>query len=307
MTEKENLVSVVIVSYNVKDFLLACIDSLYLFEKGSIEIIVVDNNSLDGSMDEVAKRFPLVKLIRNDFNAGFSSANNMGMQIATGRFICLLNPDTQLRSNALSLMREEANHNHKAIYATTLLNSDNSLQVSCWKFPSLASVILETFFLHLLFRVHDYPREKFKARFEPDWASGAAILFHHSVAEATGGFDTNLFWMDDVDFCFRAKKLGNQTIYLKSAGIIHHGGKSSAGNQRTAISNQILSKIKYFMKHHGPVTAFIAGIFLFLHIITRLFVFSLLSFTRTGRIKLDAYFYSLKKFLYREYGNKNTV
>src|SRR5262245_36405412 len=94
--------SIIIVSYNVKNYLMKCVDSIHAFTKGLYEIIVVDNNSTDDSCDELRNNYPSVKLIENKSNVGFSAANNLGIQAASSDLIFLLNPDTEVFDDAIN-------------------------------------------------------------------------------------------------------------------------------------------------------------------------------------------------------------
>ncbi len=291
-------ISIVIVSYNVKELLLKCIESVRRFSGDfSIEIIVVDNHSSDHTVGSLKKLSPGVTLIENDSNTGFSFANNQGIEASVGKFIFLLNPDTEINDNIFQMLVSESNANDNPVLAPGLMNSDGSLQVSCYKFPGLFSVIAEAFFLHKLFSVNEYPINYFSEKFYPDWASGAALFFSRDVFNKVGKLDENLFWMDDVDFCFRASKKNILTLYLPGKLICHHGGKSSQKNLSVTISNQLLSKAKYLMKHKGKMISMIALFFIFFQVVTRIVLFLFLSpFGRIYRVKFNAYFFTLGRF-----------
>jgi GT2 family glycosyltransferase len=110
-------------------------------------------------------------------------------------------------------------------------------------------------------------------------------------------FDDKLFWMEDVDFCYRAKIEGAKVIYFPLTEIIHYSGESSKKNINASLSNQLISKIKFVKKHYSILTALIASIFIFVHIISRIAIFFCLSLTgRNFKVKRSAYFYSLKKY-----------
>ena len=234
--------SIIIVSYNVKDFLSNCIESIQN-NFSSAEIIVVDNNSSDGSIEMLKEKLPLVKIIANKENKGFSGANNQGIAIAQSENVLLLNPDTEIINSALNKMLEYLHKQNKlCVIGPKLLNSDHSLQISCWKFPGLLEMLLELFYLHIIFGARNYSTEKMKNDFEPEALSGAAMMFKKDLVNKIGGLDENLFWMDDVEFCYRAKKSGAKILYCPEAEIIHHSGKSSTSNQHIVISNQLISK-----------------------------------------------------------------
>src|SRR5271157_5385399 len=152
--------SIVIVSYNVKDFLYSCIVSIRK-SKLTVEIIVVDNNSSDGSIEMVKEKFPFVKRIINTENLGFSYANNQGIALATSDNILLLNPDTELKDGSLEKMISYLQAQKElCIIGPKLINSDVSLQLSCLKFPNVFNIIAEVFYLHFLFSSKEYFQNK---------------------------------------------------------------------------------------------------------------------------------------------------
>jgi GT2 family glycosyltransferase len=290
--------SVVIVSYNVKEFLLSCIESVYRSDRKNIEIIVVDNNSSDGSLSLLKQKYPDVILIENKSNAGFSEANNQGIKIAKGDFIFLLNPDTKLRLDTISVLRKFLEeHADAGIVAPRLLNADGSLQVSAFKFPSLINIIAETLYVHLFFNIGNYSPSEFEKTFQPNVASGAALMFKRELINSIGYLDPVLFWMEDVDFCFRARAGGSKVFYLPGTEVIHYSGESQKKNLLVAISNQLISKLKFERKHGSVITFFFASFFILIHILSRLVVFFFASLIGVNyRMKRAAYFYALKKY-----------
>jgi GT2 family glycosyltransferase len=287
--------SIIIVNYNVKEYLTHCIESVYktIFNH-SFEIIVVDNNSSDGSVEHIKSQFPDVIIITNDHNAGFSRANNQGINQAHGKYIFLLNPDTVLKNNTLEILLEFAEKNDCFIIGPKLLNSDGSHQNSAWKFPGILFLLTETLFLHKFINVNNYPKKWHDKGGECQWLSGAALLFRKDI---DCFFDENLFWMDDVDFCYCARAKGCNAYYIPSAEMIHHGGKSSGQNSSVVIPNQIISKLKFFKKHKSIVYFLLADLISFIFIISRLLEFSLLFWlSKIHRKKIKAYFYALLKF-----------
>ncbi len=292
--------SIVIVNYNVKDFLLSCLASIYrhCVNIKDYQIIVVDNNSNDGSVEAVKKEYPDTTVIANHFNAGFSGGNNQGIEKSDGKYIFLLNPDTELTDDAIRKMVSHLDNNPNSwMLAPKLLNSDGSIQVSVWKQPSVFYVFLETLFLHTLFRCGSYKKKHADKSFAAGTASGAALMFRKELPGIIGLLDTNLFWMDDTEFCYRAWKKGLGPLYFPEAAIIHHSGKSSRKNPRVAISNQVISKIKFFRKHGNKIEYILASILSLLHIITRIIIFSCLSVSGgMYRAKAKAYIYTLKKY-----------
>lgn len=302
--------SIIIVNYNVKELLRACIQSIYKYSSEfRVEIIVVDNASTDNSRNEITAIYPDLVWIQNDTNAGFSEANNQGMRMAKAPLIFLLNPDTEVVENSLATLLQGMKKFPASIVVPQLLNTNGSLQISCWPFPRLINVIVEALFLDRLFKLNNYPLQNFETQFQPDCASGAALMFDRKVLEATNGLDPNLFWSEDVDFCFRAKQSGFLVHYLSDSKIYHHSGKSSINNLNIPISNQLLSKAKYFRKHAGIIVWAISLLFVFIQIILRSLVFSILSLSgsKLMRIKRNAYFFSFKRFFQYVFMNSKSI
>lgn len=292
-------ISFIIVSYNVKDFLRKCLLSFHQCSiKDNIEIIVVDNASMDGTIDMIETEFKNVVVLKNAHNVGFSRANNQGIKIARGKYIFLLNPDTEILMNTVENMLSfiQTQQNQNTIVAPQLLNSDGSLQISAWKMPSMLNIALESLFLHKIFQTQQYPQSFYSSIFEADVLSGAALLFPKENKDAY--LDENLFWMEDVDLCYRNKQNGGKNIYFSDAKIIHHSGKSSRNNYRIPISNQLISKLKFFRKHKQMFNYISSCIFVFIHILSRLIGYTLIAcISSEYRKKLDAYFYTLKVYI----------
>jgi GT2 family glycosyltransferase len=300
-------ISIVIVSYNAFDYLDKCVGSLLMQKNIETEIIVVDNNSFDGTVDLLKSKYPSVKVIASKENLGFSGGNNVGIKAATNEIILLLNPDTELQeSGTLLKMRNYLISNPNiGILAPQLLNTDGSFQPSFWEFPKVNDILLELFYLHRIKK-----KEILSARTLVSAASGAAFCLKKELADQLGGLDTNMFWMEDTDLCFRATSLGKQVIYNPDIKIIHHGGKSSADNYSISIPNQVISKIKYFEKNGSGLQFIASDVLSLFFIVSRLMIFALLSLSinRMFKLKARAYFIALKGyFSYNFAGNKEII
>lgn len=304
----ENLqpeVSIIIVNYNVKELLLKCITSVYRYCKCPFEIIMIDNNSTDGSVEAVKKDFPNAILIENKFNAGFPKANNQGIVIARGDYILLLNPDTELQNDAIKelLLYLKANK-HVSLIAPALLNTDLSIQYSIQQFVTVKEIIAETFYLHHFYKKRkSYLKKNILHPMEVEALSGAAILMHRDVIDKIGMLDEDLFWTEDMEFCYRAFKNNLKVIYYPHAAIIHHGSVSGKKNLNVMISNQVLSKITFFRKNHSHLSFLTVKYFRWIHIISRIIIFKFLSLINTGKFleKQKAYSYTFTRFKKRMY------
>lgn len=291
-------VSVVIVNYNVKDLVLTSLRTLFSFHPNTdLEVIVVDNDSKDGSCEAIDQEFPQVILIRNKFNAGFPKANNQGFEISTGDYIFMLNPDTEFLENAIDTMVGFLEKSDEyALLAPKLLNADLSLQRNAWRYPSLASVFCESFYLKFFLKKKNYLEHSFNEPFQGESFSGAALFFRKEVFQKIGMLDEAMFWIEDVEFCFRLTEKGLKCLFFPDSKIIHHIGQSAKKNYNISISNQIFNKIKFFDKHKGKFQTLLVKCLSFLHVIFKIVLFGLLApFKAVYFRKWKAYLYTLPK------------
>lgn len=292
-------ISIIIVSYNVKDFLLKSLQSIFnpLNDKINYEVIVIDNNSTDDSIKCIRKYFPKTILIGNSYNAGFPKANNQGFAIAKGKYIFMLNPDAELTRDALSMLFEYMeNHLDIALVAPKLLNTDDSFQQSVWRYPTILNVFSEMYYMYFFLREKNYHEKDFDKFFEAESFSGAALFFRYELLKIVGVLDENLFWIEDIDFCYRVKKSGFKLMYFPDAQVRHHVGKSAKKNYRVSLSNQIFNKIKFFKKHY-TIFDYISIIAIsFFHVALKLIFFLFLSpINITYWRKAKAYLYTLPR------------
>lgn len=290
-------ISIVIVNYNVKDLVLQCLKTIYSKANESllIETIVIDNASSDNSVEVIEKEFPQVKIIANKNNVGFPAANNQGFLLAKADKIFMLNPDTELVGDALlEMYKYMSAHQDVQLIAPMLLNSDKSIQKSVWRFPKVSYVFWESFHLSRFMSAKNYPDKDFSQPFEVDCFSGAAILFNKDILEKIGMLDETMFWIEDIEFCYRASKENMKRVYYPYAKVLHHIGQSAKKNYNISISNQVINKIKYFKKHHTKAEWILVVLISFLHVLMKIIVFVLVSpFNVVYFRKAKAYIYTL--------------
>jgi len=262
---KAHDLSVIIVSWNVKDLLRLCLNSvLESLSSGkgrrlSPQFIVVDNASSDGSVGMLREQFPQIHLIANEENLGFTRGNNQGIAFSDGRHILLLNPDTEVVGDALGDMVAymEAHHQVGAL-GPQLLDPDGQVQSSRRRFPNLSTAYVESTFLQqwgpesdLLKRYYvlDSSDDETQA---VDWVVGACLLMRRKALEEVGLLDERFFmYSEELDWCYRAKRSGWEVVYLPTAQVVHYVGKSSEQVLPVRHIQFQRSKVLFFRKHHG--------------------------------------------------------
>jgi len=256
--------SIVIVNWNVRDLLRSCVTSILQSARGSSnpQIIVVDNASSDGSVAMIRTEFPQVTLIPNAENRGFTAGNNQGIAIAQGRYVLLLNADTEVVGDALPTLTHFMDANPDVgLVGPQLLYPDGQLQSSRRRFPTTATLFLESTWLESLaprsslerYYVLDRPDDSMA---DVDWVTGAAMLVRHRVIQQVGGMDEGFFmYSEELDWCRRIKAAGWRVMYYPPAQIIHHEGKSSEQAVPARHINFQRSRLHYTSKYHGRGTA----------------------------------------------------
>lgn len=244
--------SVIILSYNTKDLLKKCLESVINCTPTDIkiEIIVVDNASTDGSASMVERNFPEVKLIRSKKNLGYAKGNNLGIRASLGEYVLILNSDTVIKKGAIDKLVNFLEKNKQIdIVGPRLLNVDGSFQANCGRFPNLPVVFV------MLFKEHwgsKYVRWSPETSQFVDWLMGAAFMARKRVFEKVGGFDEKIFmYMEEVEWFYRAKKAGMKSYFLKDAEIIHLGRGSSKTGKKEPILNIYRGLIHFYKKHRS--------------------------------------------------------
>ncbi len=294
--------SVVIVNYNSGLWLKRCIDSILMGNDLSLEIIVVDNNSKDNSVSFLRESPYREKVVLEQLteNLGYSGGNNYGVKLSKHKNILILNPDVLVTEGGIEemcLYFQNLSDKKKVILAPRLTDEKGVWQESCWVFPGVKDVVLEAMFLSnlKLFR----KKEKGLSVEECDVLSGAVLMMSKERYLELNGFDEHLFWMEDVDICFRNKKTGGRNLLLNIVSFFHYQGGSSNAVRDKVIANQIFSRFKYFRKHLNSFNFLIVNVFLIFQSITRWLVFFILSwFNSVYALKYKGYWLAMKKIFY---------
>lgn len=258
--------SVVVVHYRSPEQLFQCLASLEAGVGGlAIEILVIDNDSRDGTPAALSTRCPRVRVITNAENLGYARAVNQGINATGGEFVLVLNHDCEVRPEAVAhLVGFLRTHPHVAIAGPKLLNSDGSLQFSARAFPNHLTFLFNRY--SILTRL--LPNNPFSRRYlltdwdhssvrEVDWLSGACLMARRSAIERVGLMDEAFFlFNEDVDWCRRMRMAGLGVCYVPDAVVMHAVGASRGKVSARVIVARHLGMIHYFHKHHpaNPVS-----------------------------------------------------
>jgi len=257
-------ISVITVSTNSKEHIRNCLSSLRAQTSGvDYEVIVVDNASTDGTPEMVAKEFPWARLIRNERNLGFGTANNRGAAVATGEVLCFYNDDTIQTQNTLKAAYEKMHSDHTiGVLGFRLTFADGSHQDSVRRYPTWRdqAVILtklHNFFpqlpsiTHYLAQDTDYSQEQ-----DVDQVMGACMVVRRDVFQAAGGFDEHFFvWFEEVDLQKRIRdEQGLRIVYSPFTSMIHVKGATFGKVMSLTGQRWFTASMRhYFWKHHGAV------------------------------------------------------
>ena len=237
-----NMLSIVIVTFNNEDHIASCITSLnYIKQKK--EIIVFDNNSSDSTI-EALKKFKGIKVIENPVNLGFGSAVNNAAKIASGDNLLILNPDTALRNENYQYLTEKLNINEKIGAIGVKMWTKGKHAVSVGYFPKLSNI----FFLRNLL---NHKSLSFKRVTKVDWIQGSFLLMRKKVFLDIGGFSRNIFlYGEDIDLCYRLADKRYDVIYEPDFSYDHIGGFSP--KKTHLVIAGIIHFFKTHKKHHLP-------------------------------------------------------
>ncbi len=272
--------SVIIVNYNVRQFLENALVSMMRALDGLHgEIFVVDNASDDGSVEMLKTKFPDVRLIANDTNLGFARANNLALQQARGKYLLLINPDTIVQEDTFRVMIDFFERNPDVgLAGCKILNPDGTLQLPCRRsFPTPWVAFTKTFGLSALF-----PNSRLFGRYnltylnpdesyEVEAVSGSFMMATREAYERVGGLDETFFmYGEDLDWCYRLSRAGLKVFYVHSTKIIHFKGESTRRSSLDEIK-VFYRAMEIFVEKHFGASFFIKS-FLKLGIVLRTLV-----------------------------------
>ena len=256
MSDSVPLLSVIIVSVNTRKWIEPCLESLQkqrIFK--SLEVVVVDNGSSDGSADTLRGRFPSVKLVRLDKTVGFGEANNIGAGQSCAPILLFLNPDTRLREDSLApILARFEDHPRCGVAGGVVVDDRGRLERSAGSFPTLLSMGLGRFLRYLpparpiLGRFSNQHWTGYDRPHQVNWVTGACLWIRREVYNRIGGFDEGYFmYCEDVDLCYRVSQLGFQCWFFPEGPIVHYGGKSPVPRPR---KKMLFESLRYFAEKH---------------------------------------------------------
>ena len=276
--------SVIIVSWNAKDYLLKCLKSLsFAQSKTAMEIIVVDNDSADGSPEAVERDFPTVRLVRSGGNLGFARANNIGMRLSKGRYLALINSDVEVLGDCLGRLVDYCEQHPKVgMVGPHIIGRDRKLQRTCRGFPGIWNQFCRALALDAIF-----PKSKWLGGFlmsywpqdtlQPvDMLTGCFWLARREALAQVGGLDERFFmYGEDMDWCKRFWLKGWPLVFVPAAEAIHYGGASSANAPVRFYIERHRADLQYWVKHHTRPAAGCFFLICCLHLALRTLGYSL--------------------------------
>ena len=276
-------ISVIIVSWNARDYLKQCLASLTVETcRYPMEIIVVDNASTDGSPECVESEYPDVHLIRNADNLGFSKANNIGVSASTGDYLCFVNSDVKVLPDCITrLVGYCEEHLEAGIVGPRILGGDGLLQRSCRGFPSVWNMFCRALALDSIF-IKSKLFTGYTLRYWPqnslcevDILTGCFWLVRRQALNEVGLLDETFFiYGEDMDWCKRFWTKGWKVVFVPSAEAIHYGGGSSSNAPVRFYIERNKADLHYWKKHHSVFTVACYLLISFLHMLLRVIGYS---------------------------------
>ena len=247
--------SVSIVNTNSRELLLACLETL---RGTTAEIVVLDNASEDGSADAVRERFPDVRVLAQEFRAGFGANHNTVIRATEGRYVYVLNEDTTADDWGFARIVEYLDaHPRVAALGPRLTYPDGRLQDSAWRFPT---PLVSTLGLLAVGKL-GVKQSGGDASHAVDWVMGAALVLRRDALDEVGLFDDEFFlYSEEVDLQFRLRQAGWDVHYFPSATVVHHESQFSADIPERRINEMWRSRHRYWRKHHSGAGARVAAL-----------------------------------------------
>lgn len=288
-------ISIILVSYNTKELTENCINSIYEYTKDvNYEIIVVDNNSTDGSVEMLEQKFINIKLIKNKDNKGFGAANNIGIRQSMGKYIFCLNTDTVIIDNSIKILFDYMENNQNVgACGGQLFDKDMNITYSVGNFPSFSRIFFQYAGLKYIFKKYwnkklsPSIKVKYDTPTKVDYIIGADLMIRKSILDTIGLFDENIFlYGEESDLCFRIKKNSNDIMFIPDSRIIHFQGQSSKNINAHKIV--IDSLMYWYKKNISKFSSYLLKYTMFINF------FMLFIFTQKNKY-IDLAFYAFNK------------
>jgi GT2 family glycosyltransferase len=253
-------ISIIIVSWNAREHLGACLESIRASAPCRLaEIIVVDNASTDGSADWVEQHAPEATLIRAGANIGFASANNLAMRKASGSLFALVNSDARVHPGCLEILADHLEqHADAGMAGPRVTGGDGLLQRSCRRFPGVWNTLCRALAFDRalggrgIFAGYEVPPERHRQLHNAEVLSGCFLLVRRAAVEQVGGLDERFFFYgEDIDWCRRFRDAGWKLAYVPAATATHFGGGSTSKAPLRYSVEILRATLLYWRKHHG--------------------------------------------------------
>jgi GT2 family glycosyltransferase len=298
------VVSIVIVSWNARDYLMQCLESLTpVVCRYPMEIIVVDNASSDGSAELAENNFPQVRLIRNPANLGFAKANNLGIAASAGRYVCLVNSDVKVLPDCISRLVDYCErHPDVGMAGPRIIGGDGKLQRSCRGFPTLWNMLCRALALDSIFSriklftgysLSFWPQDDTRS---VDILTGCFWLVRRETLGRVGLLDESFFmYGEDMDWSRRFWLGGSKLFFVPSAEAIHYGGASSSNSPVRFYIEKQRADLQYWKKHHSRMATVFFFVISCLHLLLRAVGYSFAFLLRKSARRV--YQYKVKRSL----------
>lgn len=285
--------AIIIVHFRTLEHTQNCLKSIYKSApKAKFEIFLVDNNSADGSIQQLKKEFPKVNFIESKENLGFSGGNNLALKSVSAKKYLLLNSDTQILDNAIDNLCDFAKTSDFGIISCKLLDPDGSFQPNGGEKPTVVPLLLWLSgvddFLKKFLKIKSYQArdtEYYKNNKQVGWVSGSVMLIKSEVIEKIGYLDEKIFmYGEDVEYCIRAKKAGYKIGWTNQALILHVGGASSKTPQYNQWMGEFKGLIYIYNKFYGVVFALFLRAMIYFFVFARIIgflIFGKIAYSRT--------------------------
>ncbi len=278
-------ISIVIVNWNTKEYLNRCLESIIKDTKNyNTEIIVVDNDSTDGSVEFINNIFTDIKVINNDVNLGFAKGNNIGIKECTGKYVCLINPDVVVLNGCFTQLYKYMEQNPEiGLIGPQILNSEGLIQRSCMSFPTLWNNFCNAFALDSLF-----PRMKlFSSLMMRYWGhntictvnviNGCFWMVRKKAIRQVGLIDERYFmYAEDIDWCKSFSECNWKIVFFPDAKAIHIGAASSSKSPIRFYIEMKIANLKYWEKYHNKASWICLFLIICVNQLFRMFVYGFL-------------------------------